>query len=199
MKSRPYLIVGLGNPGEEYHNTPHNAGFMVAEAFRTAHDFIPWAEDRQKKSLVTTGQVAGHQVTLIWPQTFMNKSGEALRGLVKSQKDAERLCVIHDDLDLPLGRFKLSFNRGAGGHHGVESVIKTLKTEAFLRVRVGICPTTPAGKLKKPPTNKQVVARILGRFKPAEQTALKPVIKKIILALQTVIVAGREKAMNLYN
>ena len=98
----------------------------------------------------------------------MNKSGLAVKPIITSKKKAEALIVIHDDLDLPIGKFKISFNKSSGGHRGVESIIKAIKTEAFTRVRIGISPATPSGKLKKPKGEKDVGDFILGEFKKAK-------------------------------
>jgi len=173
-----YLIVGLGNPGAEYEKTRHNTGRLV---------------------VASAAAELGHRAKFLLPETMMNDSGRAVAKLVKSKKAAEKLVVIHDDLDLPLGRVKISFGRGAGGHRGAASIIKALKTEKFIRVRVGICPTTPGGKLKKPRGEKAVIDFILGDFKPAELATLKKLAKKITAALETLIADGREAAMSAVN
>ncbi len=179
-----WYIVGLGNPGEEYKATRHNAGRIALHAFQDSADekFL-----RAKK------------VTLITPETFMNKSGDAVRGLVKSKKAAEQLVVLHDDLDIPFGSYKISFNKSSGGHRGVESVIKAVKTQAFVRVRIGICPVTPSGKLKKPHGEAVVEKLILGKFTPAQLAVLKKLCKKISEALTVLVSDGRDKAMSQYN
>ena len=112
-----YIIVGLGNPTEEYAHTRHNSG-------RMAVDFV--------------SKNAKTEAKFIFPDTFMNKSGSFVAKIVKSKKAAEKLIVIYDDLDLPLGSLKVSYNRSSGGHRGLESIIKALKTEAFIRIRIGI-------------------------------------------------------------
>lgn len=170
-----YTIVGLGNPGAEYTETRHNAGRAAVEA------------------------LAGVKVRLVTPDTFMNKSGDALKSLVKNAKQAEQLIVIHDDLDVPFGSFKISFNKSSGGHKGVESIIRALKTQAFTRIRIGTSPTTPGGKLKKPKGEAAVEKHILGKFKPSELAALKNLHKKINEALITLTTKGREKAMSKFN
>lgn len=172
-----YLIVGLGNPGAEYAHTRHNAGQIVLAEL---------AKQDLKAKLVAL-------------DSMMNNSGGEVAKLVKNVKQAEKLVVIHDELDLPLGSIKLSFGRGAGGHRGVDSIIKKLKTKDFMRVRVGICPVTPSGKLKKPKGEQAVVDFILGEFKPAELTILKKLSKKIAAALETLITHGRETAMSQFN
>lgn len=172
-------IVGLGNPGEEYINTRHNAGRMVADNFAT--------KNKSKKAKILV------------PDTFMNHSGKFVVKYIKSQKAAQNLVVIYDDLDLPLGSIKISYNKSAGGHRGVESIIKSLKTQEFVRLRIGVAPTTPSGKLKKPKGEKAVLDFILGQFKPKEMDILKKVFKKTNEALTCIAEEGRERAMNLYN
>ena len=138
-------------------------------------------------------------VVLVAPDTFMNKSGAAIMKFVKSQKAAERMVVIYDDLDLPLGGLKLSFNRGSGGHKGVESIMKTVKTKKFTRVRVGVSPETAGGKLRKPQGEKEVVNFILSKFKAHELDELKKVFKKVSAALEAVVADGPQIAMNRFN
>lgn len=190
-----YTIVGLGNPGGEYDNTRHNAGRMAVDYFGEKHDAAPWRED--KKAVAIVGKTEG--ATLVLPDTFMNKSGSAVSKYVKSVKAAEKLVVVYDDLDLPLGSVKVSFDRGSGGHKGVESIARAVKTKRFIRIRIGVSPSTPGGKLKKPHGEKDVVSFILAKFKPTEQDVLKKVFKRVNEALECVIAEGREKAMNVYN
>ena len=189
------IIVGLGNPGAEYENTRHNTGRMILDMFRQKNDSPEWQEDKKLRSLISKK----NKITLLLPKTFMNKSGEAIVKIIKSKKAAESLVVIHDDLDLPLGRFKISFNRGAGGHRGVQSIVKALKTEAFTRIRVGIASATPSGKIKKPIGEKAVIDFILGRFKDKELETFKKTAKKISEAIELLAAEGREKAMGGYN
>lgn len=172
-----YIVVGLGNPGEEYECTRHNTGRMCA-------DFI--AE-----------KVKG--VKVFTPDTYMNKTGSAVAKVVKSKKAAEKLIVIYDDLDLPLGKIKISYNRSSGGHRGVESIIKALKTEAFIRIRIGISPTTPSGKTKKPLGETNVDKHILGEFKKSESDELKKVFKRVADAVETIVEEGLTKAMTEFN
>src|SRR3990167_6962266 len=151
-------IVGLGKPGEEDPRTRHNTGRMGLEFFAKQMQFGDWKVDNKSKSHVASGMIGKTAVVLVAPDTFMNKSGSAVVRYVKSQKAAERMVVIYDDLDLPLGGLKLSFNRGSGGHRGGESIMRAVKTKKFTRVRGGGSPATAGGKLKKPQGEKEVVA-----------------------------------------
>jgi len=180
------LVVGLGNPGTEYENTRHNTGRVIVG--------IVEKKLGEKKSLPT-----GRQVKFITPDTFMNNSGKAVAPLVKSKKDLADLVVIYDDVDLPLGKIKISFNRSSGGHNGVQSIIRALKSQEFLRVRVGISPATSKGVAKKPKGEKAMLNFLLGKFKKPELEKLKKVGKTVTEAVETIFSESKEKAMSLYN
>lgn len=173
------LVVGLGNPGSEYENTRHNTGRILVQIL-------------EKK-------LEGNKIKFITPDTFMNNSGKAVVPLVKTKKDLENLVVVYDDVDLPLGKMKISFNRSSGGHNGLNSIIKALKSQEFLRIRIGIAPATPSGKVKKPKGEKAVLNFLLGEFKKPELDTLKKLSKKIAEAVETISAEGKEKAMSLYN
>jgi PTH1 family peptidyl-tRNA hydrolase len=192
-----YTIVGLGNPGEEYIETRHNMGRMVLDAFVKKNKFSDWENDKKLKSIVSEGKFGKNRAVLLKPETFMNKSGEAVKPLISSKKKAQTLVVIHDDLDLPLGKIKISYNKSSGGHRGVESIIKAVKTEEFIRLRMGISPATANGKIKKPQGDEKVIDAILGEFKKSEADDLKKVIKKSVLALEMIIELGWDKAASL--
>lgn len=190
-----HIIVGLGNPGEEYRESRHNTGRMMLETFRKGNDCSEWEEDKKKKALVSDGKIKKEEILLIEPNNFMNNSGKSVAGFVKSKKQATQTIVVYDDLDLPVGTFKISFNRGSGGHKGLESIIRTLKTREFVRIRVGVSPATPSGKIKKPSGEKEVIRFIMGSFSPKERETLKGVSKKVAEAITLIVLDGREKAM----
>jgi PTH1 family peptidyl-tRNA hydrolase len=194
-----YVIVGLGNPGEEYVDTRHNAGRMVLEVFRKKNDFPEWATDKSLKARVSKGVFGKDKIVLLEPDNFMNVSGKSVTPFIKNAKDAERTIVVYDDLDLPLGTMKISFNRSSGGHRGVESIIKALKTPAFARLRVGICPTTPTGKPRKPKGEDAILDFIVGPFKKPEMEVMKKVTKKGADALALILSEGREIATGKVN
>lgn len=173
------LVVGLGNPGKEYENTRHNTGRIMVGLIEKK------LEDKKIK--------------FITPDNFMNNSGKAVAFLVKSKKDLKDLVVIYDDIDLPLGKMKISFNRSSGGHNGLGSVIKSLKSEEFLRIRVGISPATSKGVVRKPKGEKTVLKFLLGEYKKSELETLKKLSKKVAEAIKCVFVESKEKAMSLYN
>lgn len=192
-------IIGLGNPGEEYEETRHNTGRMVVDFFHRSAKFPEWKIDKKSKSLISKGKIGKTEVLLIKPETFMNKSGISAASFVTSVKKARGLIVIYDDLDLPLGKMKISFNRGAGGHRGIESIEKSLKTREFGRLRIGISSQTPSGKLKKPQGEKAVIDFILGKFRKPEIDELKKISKKLVLAIEDIISEGLPKAMGKWN
>src|SRR3989339_1266179 len=174
------IIVGLGNPGTEYENTRHNTGRIMIGLIEKKLD------TKQKIRFVT-------------PDTFINNSGKAIAPLIKTRKDLKDLVVIYDDIDLPLGKIKISFNRSSGGHNGLNSVIKALKSEEFLRIRVGISPATPKGVVKKPKGEKVMLNFLLGEYKKSELETIKKLSKKISEAIETIFTEGKDKAMSLYN
>ncbi len=193
-----YYIIGLGNPGGEYKISRHNTGRIVVENFNKKEEIGDFELNKKLNALIASGKTGKENVELIMPETYMNKSGLSLRSLITNKKRTQNLIVIHDDIDLPLGKFKISFARGSGGHKGVESVIKNIKTQDFIRIRVGISPSTPSGKLKKP-EGKKMVDFIIGNFKPKEIQVLKKVSNKISQALRVIIDEGLSKAMSLFN
>ena len=176
------LVVGLGNPGKEYENTRHNTGRILVGMIEKK------LEDSKIKSL-----------KFLLPETFMNNSGRVVAPLVKNKKDLKDLVVIYDDIDLPLGKIKISFNRSSGGHNGLGSIIKSLKSEEFLRIRIGISPATPSGKIRKPKGEKAILNFLLGEFKKSELETIKKLSKKVAEIVETIFTEGKEKAMSLYN
>ncbi|MCR4274990.1 MAG: aminoacyl-tRNA hydrolase [Candidatus Campbellbacteria bacterium] len=195
-----YLIVGLGNPGDEYEHTRHNIGRDAVTAFAQKMDFDSFEKESKAEALVSKGKINPHTVECVLPETFMNKSGLAVAYLAKVRKiKPEYIVVVHDDIDIPLGSFKISFDRGPGGHRGVDSVMKQLKTRAFVRIRVGVTPTTSTGKLRKPQGEEKVLTFILGKVVKDDAVTLKKVTKKIGEALVLIVRDGRGRAMNMCN
>lgn len=194
-----YYIVGLGNPGKEYEGSRHNVGRSFLEYLAKKNDFGDWKDDKKLKARTSIGVLGGKKITLICPETFMNNSGNSLRPLALSKKALESLCVVYDELDLPIGKMKISFNRGSGGHNGVISIIKAVKSEAFVRIRIGVSPSTPKGIAKKPAGEEKVIKFLMTKFRENEMTELKKVWKRAGLALETFVSESREKAMTLYN
>ncbi len=193
------LIVGLGNPGEEYRNTRHNAGRIILEKIANANDFSDWKDDMKLKSFRSKGEINGEKFDFLLPNTFMNNSGNAVLGIIDDKKKLKNLVVVYDDMDLPVGSIKISYNRSSGGHNGLESIIKRLKSQEFVRIRVGVCPTTPTGKMKKPKGDDAVIKFLLGTFKEDELKAVKNLSKKITEIIVMISAEGKDKAMTLFN
>lgn len=205
-----FYVIGLGNPGEEYRNSRHNTGREAILKLAKDLDLDEFEFNKKANALITEGKIKKEKVTLILPETFMNKSGSAVSYFIKPKagknKSQENLVVVHDDIDLPIGTIKISYNKGTGGHRGLDSVVKAVKTKEFVRIRVGVSPATAKGRAKKPgenlPTKKAgeaVIDFILGKFKPKEAEMLKKTFKKVSEAIQTLILENHDKAMNLFN
>lgn len=185
-----FLIVGLGNPGDEYKNTRHNIGREIVKLFRKHQQLPDFRFEKKWNAEISESKIGKCKVIAALPDTFMNKSGAAVAPIARFFKiKPDRIVLIHDDADIAFGLGKLSFDKHSAGHKGVESVIRALKTTAFWRLRIGI-----AGK-RDVPAEKLV----LKKFTPDEQKIVKKIIKHTIDALEKTITEGPEKAMNGYN
>lgn len=172
------LLVGLGNPGEKYRFTRHNMGFMVLDAFAKRHAFPDFKLGKKPPALVSEDFIEHQKIVLAKPQTLMNSSGLVVKSLTKNYRlKTTDLIVIHDDIDLPLGKIKVSFGRGSAGHKGVDSIIRHLKTKNFTRIRIGIQP-----KAGKP---KALDAFVLKKFLREEREPLHSAIQQACLAIET--------------
>ncbi len=193
------FIVGLGNPGEEYKKTRHNAGRIILELILKSNDFLEWKDDMKLKSFRSKGEIEGEKFELFLPNTFMNNSGVAVAQLIDAPKKLSRLIVIYDDLDITIGSLKISFNRSSGGHNGLESIIKKVKSQEFVRIRIGVSPHTPTGKIRKPKGEEAVLKFLLGEFKEDELKILKKQSKVIAEVITLISKEGYQKAMSLHN
>jgi PTH1 family peptidyl-tRNA hydrolase len=187
------LIIGLGNPGRSYAANRHNIGFICLRHFARSQGI---KFDRKKAlARIGSGTVEGNKVVLARPQTYMNNSGQSVSRLVRGFKVNPRdLLVIHDDLDLPLAKIRLSSGSGSGGHRGINSVIQELGTRDFIRLRVGI--GRPA---QLNPTEDDIIAYVLSDFTPQERKAISPVIPRVSEAILCLLTEGLTPAMNRYN
>jgi len=188
------IIVGLGNPGKEYETTRHNAGRAAVELLERKGDFDDFVENKKVSALVAEGTLEGESVTLVLPETMMNASGKAVAAFVKSPKAAKRLLVIHDDLDLSLGTIKVVTGRGSGGHKGVESVMRAVKTKDFSRIRIGVAPPGKSNQAKKLKDEEKVIRHVLGKWKPAEEAAFKKSLAKAVEAAALFVREGAAAA-----
>ncbi len=188
------VIVGLGNPGKEYEKTRHNAGRSAVELMAKKEDFGDFIFNKTANALVAKGAIEGEATTLVLPETMMNLSGKAVAAFVKSPKAAKSLLVIHDDLDVPLGTIKMVFGRGSGGHKGVESVMRAVKTKDFARIRIGISAAGKKHQAKKVSGEEKVIKHVIGKWKPGEEAVLKKVLEKTAEAARLFAVDGIESA-----
>lgn len=193
------IIVGLGNPGGEYERTRHNVGWMILDAIHNTYSFSPWELKKHAESVVATGLIDGMRSLLVKPETYMNESGRAVKKFVKSMKAAESLIVIHDDIDLPLGRWKIVAGRGEAGHNGLRSISGALKTRQYIRVRIGVLPVGKDGKPKKPKGAENVLSFVLGKFSPTERKIVARVSEEVVLILPVLLHKGGEEAMMVFH
>lgn len=194
------VIVGLGNPGGEYAKTRHNAGRMAVESYAKYAEFEDFKLRASANASVTDGMIDSEKVQLVVPEVYMNHSGKGVTPFVKSVKAAKKLLVVRDDLDLPLGVIKMTVHgRGSGGHKGVESIMRALKTKEFAQLKIGISAATPKGKIRKPDGEEKVVIHVIGKFSPKEEIELKKSFTKVNQAVEAFITEGIVAAMLLAN
>ncbi|TFH35950.1 MAG: aminoacyl-tRNA hydrolase [Dehalococcoidia bacterium] len=190
------VIVGLGNPGPAYARTRHNVGFRCVDHFAGMKG-IRFARTACNARLAEL-QKGGTHVVLAKPRTFMNLSGQSAIGLVHSLGiPPERLLVVYDDVDLPLGRLRVRSSGGSGGHNGVRSITAALNTDRFPRVRVGI--GRPAESNTVAWTEDSLIDYVLGRFSPEEEAVIQDSILKVGEVLDCIVTDGVEAAMNRFN
>ncbi|HET7214316.1 MAG TPA: aminoacyl-tRNA hydrolase [Terriglobia bacterium] len=183
------LIVGLGNPGYEYHLTPHNLGFMAVD--RLAEICRADFSRREARAKVASGRFHGEKVVLAKPQTFMNLSGDSVSGLLrKLDAPPDDLIVLVDDVDLPLGSLRIRRKGSAGGHNGLKSVIGALETDIFTRVRMGAGPDGPVEDL---------ISYVLSPFSERDQEVVAGMVEQAVEAVRVILKEGVDKAMNLFN
>lgn len=189
MSEFSWLVAGLGNPGPDYELTPHNLGFLAVDRLAVRNGFKIVRKDCM--SLVGQGTVGGEKVLAAKPQTYMNVSGPSVKGLmVKNDLPPGRLVVVYDDLDLPWQSLRIRPNGSAGGHHGMESVIKSVGSAEFPRVRLGI----HGGSRER-----DGARIVLGQFGRAQRAELDDVLDYAAQALESIIAEGVEKSMTKFN
>jgi peptidyl-tRNA hydrolase, PTH1 family len=185
-----WLIVGLGNPGEEYAKTRHNLGFQSVNELARRHGLV--FDDKRAKARIAAGQIAGQRVALAKPFTYMNLVGQSVVGLCQWYKvePQRELLVIYDDLDLPFGVLRLRERGSAGTHNGMKSLIGQIGTQVFPRIRVGI---------GQGPPGRDAANYVLGRFTRAEEAALPDIYARVADAVDIILREGFTAAMNRYN
>lgn len=182
-----WLIVGLGNPGRKYARTRHNIAFLVLEEFIEKHG-LEFKEKRDYR--ICNGSIDGTEIVLIEPLTFMNRSGTAVHKIMdKFNIPSEKTIVIHDDLDIEVGRLKIRRRGSSGGHRGVESIIQNIGSSGFIRIKIGI------GR------DEYISAEdyVLSKFRRNELPLIREAIKKAGESIYSIITEGVERAMNRFN
>ena len=183
-----FLIVGLGNPGAEYANTPHNLGFMAIDRLAESHAIR--VVRKENMALAGWGAIKEKQVVLAKPQTFMNLSGPSVQGLLERYElKPDRLILVYDELDLPWGTMKIKPKGSAAGHKGAKSVIAAVGTGEFTRVRLGIHPDHPVN-------GEEFVLR---PFKKSQKQEVEDVVARGSAAVESIIAEGVEKSMTVFN
>ena len=182
------IVVGLGNPGNQYKDTRHNIGFLVVDELARRWNTPSWK--RRYDAEVSEHRAIG-PVLLVKPQTFMNLSGNSVREAAKFYKTPSTdIVVIHDDLDLPAGRLRIRERGGSGGHRGIESILTQLGSDEFVRVRFGV---------GRPPAGWDSADYVLGRFASEEQDLIREAVTKAADAIEMILKEGAAPAMNRYN
>ena len=182
------VIVGLGNPGAQYENTPHSVGFEAVDAIASEIG-ASWESKKAFLCLMAKGVFVGTQVLLVKPQTFMNLSGNSVAPVVKYHNATPAdLVVIQDDIDLASGRIRIRKGGSCGGHNGIRNIIERLGTQAFTRIKIGV------GKDRS-----NVIGHVLGKFDPASRALADQCVAVSVRAAAAVVSEGVDKAMNLFN
>ena len=187
------LIVGLGNPGRSYANNRHNIGFICLNYFARTQGIK--FDQKKSRARIGVGEVAGSELVLAKPQTYVNRSGEPVSQLVKRFNiSLNDLSVIHDDLDLPLGKIRISYSSSSGGHKGINSIITYLGSQDFIRLRIGI------GRPEQAEVSEdEIIAYVLSDFTAEQKQAIAQVIPKVSEAILCLLTEGLTPAMNKYN
>jgi peptidyl-tRNA hydrolase, PTH1 family len=182
------LIIGLGNPGAEYAGTRHNVGFEVIEILAKRHNIA--VTKRNYRAVYGEGSIGGEKVLLVRPMTYMNLSGEAVGAIARFYKiEPEDVIVILDDVALPTGRLRLRFTGSAGGHNGLENVLRHFNTQDVPRIRIGVGAAKPGG----------MVGHVLARFRKEELPLIQEAEERTADAIECALAEGFELAMNRFN
>jgi PTH1 family peptidyl-tRNA hydrolase len=195
----PFLLIGLGNPGLEYIWTPHNAGFMAIDRIAQQEGVV--VQNRRCRATTATCRMAGREVVLAKPETYMNLSGLAVAALVRELEidPARDLLVIYDELDLALGTFKIRERGSAAGHNGARSVIGALGSQEWLRLRIGVGPNLPPEAVAAAGGKRPGKDYLLSPMRKADLTVLDEVLDRVATATRHILELGPAAAMNEFN
>jgi len=187
LEAKMYLVIGLGNPGDEYKHTRHNVGFdvinLMAEKYNVSVNRIKF------KGICGEINIAGEKVILLKPNTYMNLSGESVREAAFFYKvPSENIIIIYDDISLDVGKLRIRSKGSAGGHNGIKSIISNLSSDVFLRIKIGV------GQPER-----SLVSYVLGRFQSEERILVEKTFEASIKAVETIIAKGSTEAMNEFN
>lgn len=192
------LLVGLGNPGEKYDNSRHNLGFVTLDHLLQKLEKVKqtfWDEDKKFKAMTKEIQFGDEKVVLFKPQTFMNDSGKAVKAYASYYKiEPQDIVVVHDELDMPLGKIRIRFGGSGGGHNGVSSIIEHLGTDKFLRIRMGI-----GKEARRVGTHHDTSDYVLGTFETHEKGKVTSMIKQAIKDVLLIQKHGIGLYMSKYN
>jgi PTH1 family peptidyl-tRNA hydrolase len=191
------LIVALGNPGEEYKQTRHNVAWIVMDTLITEAQFPEPHASGAFSGRVCVGNLHGKEVRILYPSTFMNHSGSAVKKAIDCEPDGT-LIVIHDEVDLPFGTVRVAYGRGAGGHNGVQSIIDAIGSKDFVRIRVGVARKSIFGMVRRP-TGEALSKFVLSEFEKKEQEHLGEVSKKVMRAIALIYTKDIRLAMTEVN
>ena len=183
------MIVGLGNPGNEYAGTRHNVGWMLVDALAEHLGINEWRS--REKGMVAEGRIGSEKILLVKPLTYMNNSGECVGPLMRWYKlEPEDIMAAHDDMDIPMGTIRIRKKGSAGGHNGIKSLLSHIGSENFGRLRIGI---------GRPQPGWSVINHVLAKFNDQEQEKIGDAIKQLIPAVECMVLEGQDMAMNKFN
>lgn len=197
------LIVGLGNPGDKYDGTRHNIGFETLDSLLKKYqplDKSTWEESKKTKSFIKKAEICGIPVLLAKPQTFMNNSGMAVSLLLSYYKlDPKEMIIVHDELDLPLGKIQVRFGGGTAGHNGLESILEHTKTEKFIRIRMGISKPTMRSENADPKSHDATRSYVVSHFTETEHKDVRNMKKHVQKQLEPLLEHGLDVFMSKFN
>jgi len=186
-KNAPWIIIGLGNPGSKYNNTRHNVGWAILDKINKNYNVA--ISKKNKDFYFSSISIKNSKIIMIYPATFINNSGEIVKKIVKKY-NSKKIIVFYDDINLQTGRIRIRKNGSAGGHNGMKSIINSIASEDFMRVRIGI---------GEPTIKSEQISYVLGRFSPEEKILITKSIDRCIKVLEIILEKGIEEAMNIHN